>query len=124
MIVKISRFGQFLACSNYPKCKNIHPLDKKIGMKCPMQGCGGEIVEKISKKGRIFYGCNHYPDCRFISGDEPVERGCPHCKSSYLTKVKNGFKCPSCGKKVENEITEKVKLNGVIHKIVKLRVTI
>ena len=120
MVVKVSRFGQFLACSNYPKCKNIHPLDKKIGMKCPM-GCGGEIVEKISEKGRIFYACNRYPKCKFISWDEPVAEECPYCKNSYLIKIKDGLKCPSCGKKVEDKITERIKLNGMIHKIVKLR---
>ncbi|MCD6318521.1 type I DNA topoisomerase, partial [Candidatus Aerophobetes bacterium] len=120
MVVKVSRFGQFLACSNYPKCKNIHPLDKKIGMKCPM-GCGGEIVEKISEKGRIFYACNRYPKCKFISWDEPVAEECPYCKNSYLIKIKDGLKCPSCGKKVEDKITEIIELNGMIHKIVKLR---
>jgi len=121
MVVKVSRFGQFLACSNYPKCKNIHPLDKKIGMKCPIQGCGGEIVEKISEKGRIFYACNRYPKCKFISWDEPVAEECPYCKNSYLIKIKDGLKCPSCGKRVEDKITERIKLNGMIHKIVKLR---
>jgi len=124
MLAKVSRFGRFLACSNYPKCKNIHPLDKKIGVRCPMQGCGGEIVEKISGKGRIFYSCNRYPECKFISWDEPVAQECPHCKNSYLVKVKDGFKCPSCTQKVEDKITERIKLNGIIYKIVKLRETI
>jgi len=123
MVVKVSRFGWFLACSNYPKCKNIHPLDKKIGMRCPIEGCEGEIVEKISKKGRLFYTCTHYPECKFISWDEPVAEECPYCKNSYLVKIKDGLKCPSCGRKVEDKITERIKLNGIIHKIVKLRGT-
>ena len=122
MVVKIGKFGEFLACSNYPKCKNTKPLDHKIGMKCPMPGCEGEIVEKLTKKGRSFYACSRYPECKFLSWDEPVEEACPYCGNSYLVKDQSGgLKCPRCGKKVKSTVVEKISLDGVICEIVKLR---
>jgi len=70
MIVKIGRFGKFLACSNYPQCKNTKPIQKSIGMKCPK--CGqGDVVVKKSKRGKIFYACNRYPDCDYASWENP-----------------------------------------------------
>jgi len=122
MLVKIGRFGQFLACSAYPECKNTKPLDNGTGVECPSSGCQGELVEKVSKKGRIFYACTRYPDCKFAIWEEPVKGICPHCGSSYLVRANNGgLKCPECGKNVKSTITQDISLNGVIHQIIKLR---
>ena len=82
MLVKRSKYGRFLACSKYPECKNAQPL--KIGVECPKEGCDGEIVEKQSKRGRVFYGCNRYPGCDFASWDKPVSVPCPGCGSPYM----------------------------------------
>ena len=82
MVKRVSKYGEFLACSNYPECKNIHNIVKKVGM-CPK--CGGEVIERKSKNGKIFYGCNNYPKCDFISWEIPVEKKCPKC-NSYMTK--------------------------------------
>jgi DNA topoisomerase-1 len=99
MLVKRSKYGRFLACSRYPECKNAQPL--KIGVECPNEGCDGDIVEKQSKRGRVFYGCNRYPACKFASWDKPVAVPCPGCGSPYmLHKVtKSGgevLRCQKC----------------------------
>jgi DNA topoisomerase-1 len=78
MVVRESRFGEFLGCSGYPECKTTMPLNKPLEVKCPL--CGeGDVVEKISKKRKVFYGCNRYPDCSFVSWDKPVDKKCPTC---------------------------------------------
>lgn len=103
MVYKIGRFGKFLACSNFPECRNTKPILKKTGVTCPK--CGkGEVVERRSKKSRIFYGCDRYPECDFVSWDKPIQRECPKC-GSYLVekKNKNGktVQCPKCDYKEE-----------------------
>jgi len=80
MVVKMGRFGKFLACSKYPECKTAKPIP--LGIKCPL-GCGGDVVSRGSRRG-VFYGCNKYPDCKFISWYKPVMRPCPQCASPYL----------------------------------------
>jgi len=121
MVVKIGRFGEFLACSGYPQCKNTQPLNQRIGMRCPFPGCEGEVVEKITRKGREFYTCSRYPECKFLSWDEPVNERCPSCDSTYLVKVTGGLKCPKCEEKIKNEIVEKMNFEGVLLQIIKLR---
>lgn len=122
MVVKVGKFGRFLACSGYPECRNTKPLDRKTGVRCPSPGCEGELVEKISKKGKSFYSCTKYPDCKFAVWDEPVGEACPYCGSSYLVRAgRNGLKCPKCEKKVKNTITEQIPLNGAVHQIIKVR---
>jgi len=91
MVVKRGRYGDFLACSGYPECKHTQSLNggpnaKPIGMKCPVKGCDGEIVEKSSKRGKIFYGCNRYPKCDFASWDRPVPIPCPVCGNPYMVE--------------------------------------
>ena len=107
MEIKNGKFGRFLACSNYPECKNIKPYT--LGVKCPREGCDGEIVEKRSKKGRVFYGCNRYPECKFASWTKPVAVVCPSCGSPTLTEVKNGesLSCPRCKSTFESSDFEK-----------------
>ncbi len=81
LVLKQGRFGEFIACSNYPKCKYVK--QKTIGVKCP--DCSeGEIVERRSKRGKTFYGCNRYPDCDFVAWGKPMPEKCPDCGSSYL----------------------------------------
>lgn len=97
MVIKMGRFGKFLACPGWPECKNTKPLLEKIGVKCPK--CNkGDIVVKRSKKGRKFFGCSRYPDCDFVSWDEPVEEKCPKCGEN-LTKVRTRsgivLRCPN-----------------------------
>jgi len=82
MVYKQGRFGKFLACSGYPACRHIRP--QSTGVTCPEKGCNGELVQKISKRGKPFYGCNRYPQCQFALWDKPVPRKCPLCDSLYL----------------------------------------
>jgi len=81
MMIRSGRFGKFIACSNYPKCKTTKPFT--LGIKCP-KGCGGEIVERRTKKGRTFYGCEKYPDCDFTSWSKPFDHKCDDCGKEYL----------------------------------------
>lgn len=106
MVIKMGRYGKFLACPGWPECKNTKPLLEKIGVKCPK--CNkGDIVVKRSKKGRKFYGCSRYPDCDFVSWDEPIKESCPKC-GGHLTKVRtrNGeiLKCPNKDCNYQEEI--------------------
>ena len=84
MVYKMSRYGKFLACPNFPACRHTLALPKSIGVKCPQ--CGGELIERVSRKGRKFYGCEHYPDCDFVSWDLPVNDKCPVCGGRMIYK--------------------------------------
>lgn len=77
MVVKQGRFGKFLACPGFPECRNTKPLLKDIGVKCAK--CGGEIVERKTKRGKVFYGCRNYPECDFVTWDMPVKENCKEC---------------------------------------------
>lgn len=86
MVIKYGRFGKFMACKNYPECKNTKPIVNKIGVKCPK--CKeGEIILRKSKKGRAFYGCSRYPECDFVEWNKPVEEVCPDCGSYMVEKI-------------------------------------
>lgn len=108
MVYKMGRFGKFLACSGFPDCRNAKPIVKDIGVICPK--CGkGHVVERRSKRGRIFYGCDSYPDCDFVSWDAPIAKPCPECSSMLVKKrTKNGttIQCTSCEYKKMEEDTE------------------
>ncbi len=96
MVIKLGRYGKFLACSGFPDCRNARPLLTKIGVECPT--CHqGEVVERRSRKGRTFYGCERYPDCDFVSWNKPTGEPCPEC-GEYLVYVGKGasVKCSSC----------------------------
>lgn len=111
MTLKHGKYGEFLACSGYPDCKNTQSTNggiggKKIDVPCPEKDCDGDIVEKSSRRGKIFYGCSRFPECNFASWEKPVNRPCPVCSSSFLveksTKKDGDFlACPdkSCGYK-------------------------
>jgi len=92
MLIKNGRFGKFLACSGFPKCKNTKPFLDKIGISCPEEGCSGEIIRKKTKKGRIFYGCSNYPKCSFVTWNKPVDKKCPQC-NHILVLIKDKKNC-------------------------------
>jgi DNA topoisomerase-1 len=105
MVLKHGRYGEFLACSGYPECKNTQSVNggngnKKINVPCPQRDCDGDIVEKKSKRGKTFYGCNRFPQCNFASWEKPVNRPCPECNTPFLVEKstkKDGIflKCPN-----------------------------
>ena len=84
MVIKAGRFGDFIACSGYPECKNTKPIIKTIGVKCP--NCGKDIVARKSKRGRLFYGCSGYPDCKTVFWNKPTDKRCPECNGILLEK--------------------------------------
>ena len=87
MVYKMGKFGQFLACPNFPQCRNTKPLLTYIDALCPK--CGNRLLEKVSRKNRKFYGCESYPECDFVSWDKPVSEKCPKC-GSYMVEKRNG----------------------------------
>jgi DNA topoisomerase-1 len=97
LVAKQGRFGEFVACSNYPKCKYIK--QNTIGMPCPK--CGkGDIAAKRSKRGRTFYGCTEYPACEFTVWNKPIDKTCPACNATYLvektsSKGETAYQCDS-----------------------------
>ncbi len=98
MVIKLGKFGKFLACSGFPECRNSKPLLQRIGVTCPT--CKeGEIVERRSKKGRAFFGCERYPACDFVAWNKPVNEPCPRCGSPYMVEAgrKGQIRCPACG---------------------------
>ena len=110
MVIKYGRFGRFMACKNYPECKNTKPLVNKVGVKCPK--CKeGDIIVRKSKKGKAFYGCSRYPECDFISWYKPTGELCKECGSYMVEKNnKSGVKevcsnkeCKAEGKVIEQE---------------------
>lgn len=95
MVIKLGRYGKFYACSNFPDCRNTKPIVKEIGVECPV--CHqGQVVERKSKKNRIFFGCTRYPECDFTSWDKPVGRNCPKCDNYLVEKKVKGGKQVVC----------------------------
>lgn len=101
MIIKWGRYGKFIACSNFPACRNTKPYLEKIGVTCPE--CGGDLVEKRSRKGRLFYGCSNYPKCRFVSWRRPLPQPCPVCGGLLVVKNKQWAQCINCKEQVAME---------------------
>ena len=97
MVIKTGRYGRFLACPGYPECKNAKPLIVNTGAKCPE--CGGEIIERKSKKGHVFYGCGNWPKCNFMSWDPPAGENCPECGKTLFKKKGGKIVCMTkdCG---------------------------
>lgn len=105
MVVKTGRYGKFLACPGYPKCKNTKPLVVKIGVKCPK--CGGELLQRQNRKKQTFYGCSGYPDCDFTLSQRPVSQACPECGGLMVIRGKRSAKCIKCKHIAELGETEK-----------------
>ena len=96
MVYKHGRFGTFLACPGFPECRNTKAILKKTGINCPKCGLG-EVIERKTKRGRVFYGCERYPECDFTTWDKPVKDPCPKCKGMLVEKTgKNGTKNIYC----------------------------
>ncbi|MCH7320922.1 type I DNA topoisomerase [Solibacillus sp. MA9] len=105
MVFKLGRYGKFMACSNFPDCRNTKAIVKPIGVQCPT--CKeGEIVERKSKTKRIFYGCNRYPECDFVSWDKPISRPCPKCSALLVEKkLKKGVQIQCTNSECDYEET-------------------
>jgi DNA topoisomerase-1 len=99
LVFRKGRFGRFIACRKYPACKYTEAVT--LGIACALEGCGGQIVEKKTRRGRLFYGCSKYPKCTFASWDKPTGQLCPSCSKAYLVEKESARKgrylrCPSC----------------------------
>lgn len=95
MFIREGRFGKFLACPNFPKCRNTKPILHPIGVKCPK--CGADILERKSKTGKVFYGCQKYPECDYTTWDKPLNEKCPDCGAMMVEHVeRNGSKRKFC----------------------------
>jgi DNA topoisomerase-1 len=100
MQVRFGRFGKFVGCTGYPECKSIRPFHKPKPTGAPCIECGqGEMYERVSRRGKLFYSCNRYPDCKFVAWDKPVLEPCPKCGAAFQTeKVTKRYgivrKCP------------------------------
>jgi len=99
MVIKVGRFGKFLACSGYPECKTTMPYAVKTGVTCPQ--CGGELVKKVSKKKKVFYGCSKYPECKFAVSRQPIAQPCPNCGNLLVQYGGDWAKCVDCQHKVK-----------------------
>jgi len=104
MIVKFGRYGKFIACSNFPACRNTKPYQVKVGVACPE--CNGDLVERRTRKGRIFYGCSNYPECEFATWNRPLPQPCPACGGLLTVKNKEWARCIQCGEQVALERLE------------------
>jgi len=112
MVIKVGRFGKFLACSGYPHCKTTMPYVIKTGVACPQ--CGGELVERISKKKKVFYGCSNFPKCQFAVNRRPVDQPCPACGKLLVQYRGDWAKCLACQRKVKLSELEKQKEEVVL----------
>ena len=100
MALKHGRYGDFIACTGYPQCKNTKPIVNKVeDVKCP--ACGGDIVVKRSRKGKIFYGCSNYPECTQVFWNKPVNKKCPNCGSLLVEKGGRGSKLACSNKECD-----------------------
>jgi DNA topoisomerase-1 len=100
MVIKLGRFGKFIACSNYPACRNAKSFMVKLGQPCP-KCAAGDVVEKRTRRGRLFYSCSRYPDCEFATWQKPVPEPCPRCGGLMTESGRNEAKCIDCGHVVE-----------------------
>jgi DNA topoisomerase-1 len=107
MVIKVGRFGKFLACSGYPDCKTTMPYAVKTGVSCPQ--CGGELVKKVSRKKKVFYGCSKFPKCQFAVSRKPIAQPCPDCGSLLVQYGRDWAKCVACQRKVKLSGLEKQK---------------
>ena len=94
LAIKMGRYGKFLACSGYPECKYTKSFQVKIGVNCPQ--CGGELIERMSKKKRTFYGCSNYPECQFATNFKPLPEPCPKCGGLLTLYMGRLAKCTKC----------------------------
>jgi len=96
MVIKWGRRGKFLSCSGFPQCKHAKPIVVTTNVACPNPDCDGELIERRSKKGRLFYGCSRFPMCKFATWDKPLPQPCPQCKGLLTLSKKGTAKCTRC----------------------------
>ena len=103
MVIKWGRRGKFMSCSGFPECKNAKPIVVSSGVRCPK--CSGELIERRTRKGRLFYGCSSYPKCNFATWDKPLQQPCPRCQGLLTQSKKGTAKCTVCDyeEKIEAE---------------------
>jgi DNA topoisomerase-1 len=104
MVVKMGRFGKFIACSNFPQCRNVKPYLVKTGAKCP--ACGGDLLERRTKTKRTFYGCANYPNCKFSVWQRPLPEPCPRCGGLLTEAGKSKAKCAKCHSVITQDLRE------------------
>jgi DNA topoisomerase-1 len=107
MVIKLGRYGKFIACPGFPECRNAKPYLQKVGVKCPT--CGSDIVERKTRKRRVFYGCARYPECEWTSWNKPLPVPCPECGGLLTENGRERAKCVRCGSdfrinELENEL--------------------
>jgi len=107
MVIKVGRFGKFLACSGYPDCKTTMAYVIKTGVPCPQ--CGGELVGKINRRKKMFYGCRNFPQCQFAINRRPIAQPCPDCGNLLVQDRGDWAKCVACQRKVKLSVPEKQK---------------
>lgn len=103
LVLKAGRYGTFIGCSNYPNCKFIEAINKETGINCPKDG--GNVIERRSKRGKLFWGCDKYPNCDFVAWDKPIPTPCPKCKGIVVQKKKE-LACMSCDYRAEHSADE------------------
>ncbi|MCK4581291.1 MAG: topoisomerase DNA-binding C4 zinc finger domain-containing protein, partial [Dehalococcoidia bacterium] len=106
MVIKLGRFGKFVACSGYPECKTTKPFSVRTGVACPQ--CGSDLVEKVTKRKRLFYGCSNYPQCKFATSYRPISVPCPECGKLLVSYRRGLAKCVVCGYQVARSELESV----------------
>jgi len=94
LVIRWGRYGKFIGCANFPKCRYTEPWLEKIGVKCPK--CGGELVQRRTRRGRVFYGCENYPECDFTSWKRPLPTPCPKCGGLLVVANKSSAQCTAC----------------------------
>jgi DNA topoisomerase-1 len=94
LVIRYGRFGKFIGCSDFPKCRYTEPWLEKVGVTCPQ--CDGEIVERRTRRGRVFYGCSNYPECEFTSWKRPLANPCPECGGILVVENKSHASCLKC----------------------------
>jgi DNA topoisomerase-1 len=96
LVIRYGRYGKFIGCSGFPECRHLEPWLEKIGVICPKDG--GELIERKTRKGRVFYGCANYPNCDWTSWKKPIKQPCPHCGGLLVIANKNSAACTVCEK--------------------------
>jgi DNA topoisomerase-1 len=94
LVIRAGRFGKFISCSGFPECRYTEPILDKIGVACPKDG--GELIERKTRKGRVFYGCANYPQCDFTSWKKPIATPCPNCSGLLVIASKDKAQCLRC----------------------------
>jgi DNA topoisomerase-1 len=94
LIIRWGRYGKFISCSDFPNCRHTEQWLEKIGVACPLDG--GEVVERRTRKGRIFYGCENYPQCEYTSWKRPLPNPCPNCSGPLVVSNKKHAQCTQC----------------------------